>query len=114
MSNQPTTTSAGDPLYAPDVVVPSQFFQERPKTGWQRLQFAVLTDAIQCVIAGFGSQASRTLLIAWEARRWIESDDTGVMSCESICDDWGIDRPALLARLLSGQVTGRLKRQSPV
>ena len=88
-----------------EIILPSQFAERgRARTPEQRLMWAVLSDALDLLLArlrpGALKATSRPRAIA-EARAWVESDDTlWPFSFENICGALGLHPDWLRRRVL--------------
>ena len=89
-----------------EIILPAQFAERsRVRTPEQRLMWAVLSDALDLLLAplrpGALKATSRPRAIA-EARAWVESDDTlWPFSFENICGALGLHPDWLRRRVLA-------------
>ena len=84
------------PLFTPDTLLPSQFFDRVRRRvehdGERRLMIAVLEDAVDVYRKQAGAQEARNQQLFREAEEWIEDRDrTWLFSFENICDVLDID-----------------------
>ena len=86
-------------VFAPEVVLPSQFFSscpastERPE---KRLMLAVLQDAVSTLLKHAGSARSRPRRLMREAEQWINARNSDwPFSFENICGVLNLDAAAL-------------------
>lgn len=103
-----------DSLFAPEVILPSQFFStvhagpERPE---KRLMLAVLQDAVTTLLKHGGSARSEPRRLVREVEQWISARNSDwPFSFENICGALGFDPAALRGglRRLAGAPTPRL------
>src|SRR5713101_2760189 len=90
------------PLFTPDTLLPSQFFDRVRRRvehdGERRLMIAVLEDAVDVYRKQATAQEARGQQLFREAEEWIEDGDrTWLFSFENICDVLDID-PRYLRR----------------
>src|SRR5438309_746898 len=93
--------------YAPDVILPSQYFELQTQRcqldGEKRLMLAVLEDAVQCYLHNLNAKGHRKLAVFNEARDWMRAKSaSGPFAFETICDVLGIE-----ANLLRGALEKR-------
>lgn len=88
-----------DALFAPEVILPSQFFSaipaatERPE---KRLMLAVLEDAVATLLKHAGSARSGSRRLVREAEQWINArNHEWPFSFENICGALNLDASAL-------------------
>src|SRR5713101_7236360 len=84
------------PLFQPDTLLPSQFFDRMRRRvehdGERRLMIAVLEDAVDVYRKQAAAQEARGQQLLREAEEWIEDRDrTWLFSFENICDVLDID-----------------------
>ena len=108
----------------PDIITPEQYFDMRRSraafvAGENRLQLAVLRDAIRILPKGVGTKAKQQRLFL-ETLDWVnDREGTGPFAFEVICDahdinpDWPRKELAVwLARQVAGDVTKLSRRSS--
>src|SRR5438093_11169595 len=96
MKERETTEERLGPLFTPDTLLPSQFFDRMRRRiehdGERRLMIAVLEDAVDVYRKQAGSQDPRGEQLFNEAEVWIEDPDRGwLFSFQNICDVLDID-----------------------
>ena len=87
----------------PDVMLPSQFFNRRVGDRLRELNLlsAMLTDVIECFVAGpWKGAGTTTLWDAADARAWIEGAPTP-LRFKMVCDARGLNPERLRADLLA-------------
>src|SRR2546430_15861612 len=106
MKERETTEERLGPLFTPDTLLPSQFFDRVRRRvehdGERRLMIAVLEDAVDVYRKQAAAQEARGQQLFREAEEWIEDlGRTWLFSFENICDVLDIDseyvRPGLHA-----------------
>jgi hypothetical protein len=93
-------------LFAPDIVLPEQFFEGARRdsyiSGEKALMLAVLEDGIRCFQEHLRNPRSNPRLLSREAEDWIRAVDYDwPFSFNNVCETLGIDPSALRAALLS-------------
>ena len=96
MKERETTEERLGPLFTPDTLLPSQFFDRVRRRvehdGERRLMIAVLEDAVDVYRKQAAAQETRNQQLFREAEEWIEDRDrTWLFSFENICDVLDID-----------------------
>ena len=96
MKERETTEERLGPLFTPDTLLPSQFFDRVRRRvehdGERRLMIAVLEDAVDVYRKQAGAQEARNQQLFREAEEWIEDRNrTWLFSFENICDVLDID-----------------------
>lgn len=92
-------------LFAPDIVLPEQFFQGARRdsyiSGEKALMLAVLEDGIRCFQEHLRNPRSNPRLLSREAERWIRATDyEWPFSFTNVCETLGINPSALRSALL--------------
>ena len=84
-----------------DGVTRDQFYgrAQTIKTPEDRLLLQVLALALSDAHLDAGSATMKQAEISRQARQWIMSDDTGLMSCRMICDALGVNIETLRRRM---------------
>jgi len=93
-------------LFAPDVVLPEQFFEgarrDSQASGEKALMLAVLEDGIRCFQEHLRNPRSNPRLLSQQAEAWIRAVDyEWPFSFNNVCETLGIDPSALRAALLA-------------
>ncbi len=91
-------------LFAPDIVLPEQFFEgarrDSQASGEKALMLAVLEDGIRCFQEHLRNPRSNPRLLSQQAEAWIRAVDyEWPFSFNNVCETLGID-PAALRRAL--------------
>jgi hypothetical protein len=109
----PAETTRGDrtpeslaELFAPDIVLPEQFFEGARRdsyvSGEKALMLAVLEDGIRCFQEHLRNPRSNPRLLSEQAEAWIRAIDYDwPFSFNNVCETLGIDPSALRAALLA-------------
>jgi hypothetical protein len=102
--NERTPESLAD-LFAPDIVLPEQFFEgarrDSQASGEKALMLAVLEDGIRCFQEHLRNPRSNPRLLSQQAESWIRAVDYDwPFSFVNVCETLGIDPAALRAALL--------------
>ncbi len=96
--------SGWDSPSAPDIILPSQYFEltgTQSLSSEQRLMLAVLVDAVNIIHSCRGNGSVRKRGLYNEAHEWIFTAASGkTFSFENVCDGLGIE-PEMLRRRLS-------------
>ena len=91
-------------VFAPEVILPSQFFSSPPATAERpekRLMLAVLQDAVATLLKHAGTARSRPRRLVREAEQWINARNSDwPYSFENICGVLNLDAAALREGLL--------------
>jgi hypothetical protein len=92
-------------LFAPDIVLPEQFFEgarrDSQASGEKALMLAVLEDGIRCFQEHLRNPRSNPRLLSEQAEAWIRAIDYDwPFSFNNVCETLGIDPAALRAALL--------------
>ena len=100
------TPEALSDLFAPDIILPEQFFEGARRdsyiSGEKALMLAVLEDGIRCFQEHLRNPRSNPRLLSREAEDWIRAVDYDwPFSFNNVCETLGIDASALRAALLS-------------
>src|SRR5439155_428265 len=87
-------------LFAPDVVLPEQFFEgarrDSQASGEKALMLAVLEDGIRCFQEHLRNPRSNPRLLSQQAEAWIRAVDyEWPFSFNNVCETLGIDPSAL-------------------
>ena len=93
-------------LFAPDIVLPEQFFEGARRdsyiSGEKALMLAVLEDGIRCFQEHLRNPRSNPRLLSREAEDWIRAVDYDwPFSFNNVCETLGIDPSALRAALVA-------------
>jgi hypothetical protein len=91
-------------LFAPDIVLPEQFFEgvrrDSQASGEKALMLAVLEDGIRCFQEHLRNPRSNPRLLSQQAEAWIRAIDyEWPFSFNNVCETLGIE-PAALRRAL--------------
>ena len=105
----PSTPESLADLFAPDVVLPAQFFEGARRdslaSGEKALMLAVLEDGIRCFQEHLRNPRSNPRLLSQQAEAWIRAVDYDwPFSFNNVCETLGIDPSALRTTLLSWKV----------
>ena len=97
-------------LFAPDIVLPEQFFEgarrDSQASGEKALMLAVLEDGIRCFQEHLRNPRSNPRLLSQQAESWIRAVDyEWPFSFNNVCETLGIDPSALRAALLDWKAT---------
>jgi hypothetical protein len=109
-----SATAPVDAIFAPEVLLPSQFFSARPagaECPEQRLMLAVLQDAVSTLLKHGNRGRGRSRRLAREAQQWIQArNHEWPFSFENICAVLNLDAEALRQGLsnLTGAASARL------
>jgi len=103
--------------FDPDVTAEFQYFRVFRAKGnlasEEKLMFAVLNDAVDCLSRHHHQKSRRSRVIYRETSNWIISDESeAVFSFENICDTLGIN-PSYFRHGVSrwlGEASGELRR----
>ena len=93
-------------LFAPDIVLPEQFFEGARRdsyiSGEKALMLAVLEDGIRCFQEHLRNPRSNPRLLSQQAEEWIRAVDyEWPFSFNNVCETLGIDPSALRSCLLA-------------
>jgi len=104
-------------LFAPDIVLPEQFFEGARRdsyaSGEKALMLAVLEDGIRCFQEHLRNPRSNPRLLSAQAEAWIRAVDyEWPFSFNNVCETLGIDPGALRGALLAWK-TKRLAERDP-
>ena len=93
-------------LFAPDIVLPEQFFEgarrDSQASGEKALMLAVLEDGIRCFQEHLRNPRSNPRLLSQQAETWIRAVDYDwPFSFNNVCETLGIDPSALRSCLLA-------------
>jgi len=102
--NERTPESLAD-LFAPDIVLPEQFFEgarrDSQASGEKALMLAVLEDGIRCFQEHLRNPRSNPRLLSQQAETWIRAVDyEWPFSFNNVCETLRIDPDALRRTLL--------------
>jgi hypothetical protein len=101
-------TAYAENTFAPDVVLPVQFYAEQGVAGRspeRRLMLAILEDAVLTVLKHSGKPGKRARRLVREVERWVALHDTSwIFSFESICSVLDIDAGAMRNSLRRSQL----------
>ena len=103
-------------LFAPDVVLPEQFFEGARRdsyvSGEKALMLAVLEDGIRGFQEHLRNPRSNPRLLSQQAESWIRAIDYDwPFSFNNVCETLGIDPSALRAALLTWKAQRLAERQ---
>ena len=92
-------------LFAPDIVLPEQFFEGARRdsciSGEKALMLAVLEDGIRCFQEHLRNARSNPRLLSQQAEEWIRAVDyEWPFSFNNVCDALGIDPDCMRDALL--------------
>ena len=104
-------------LFAPDIVLPEQFFEGARRdsyiSGEKALMLAVLEDGIRCFQEHLRNPRSNPRLLSQEAETWIKSVDYDwPFSFNNVCETLGIDPSALRSALLACKAKRLAEREN--
>jgi hypothetical protein len=104
-------------LFAPDIVLPEQFFEgarrDSQASGEKALMLAVLEDGIRCFQEHLRNPRSNPRLLSQQAEAWIRAVDyEWPFSFNNVCETLGIDPSALRAALLDWKTKRLAERGS--
>ena len=93
-------------LFAPDIVLPEQFFEgvrrDSQASGEKALMLAVLEDGIRCFQEHLRNPRSNPRLLSQQAEAWIRAIDyEWPFSFNNVCETLGISPDALREKLLT-------------
>ena len=93
-------------LFAPDVVLPEQFFEgarrDSQASGEKALMLVVLEDGIRCFQEHLRNPRSNPRLLSQQAEAWMRAIDCEwPFSFNNVCETLGIDPSALRGALLA-------------
>jgi hypothetical protein len=93
-------------LFAPDIVLPEQFFEGARRdsyiSGEKALMLAVLEDGIRCFQEHLRNPRSNPRLLSQQAEDWIRAVDyEWPFSFNNVCETLGVDPSALRTALLA-------------
>ena len=102
-------------LFAPDIVLPEQFFEGARRdsciSGEKALMLAVLEDGIRCFQEHLTNARSNPRLLSKQAEDWIRADDWDwPFSFNNVCENLCIDPEALRLALF----TWKTRKLAPV
>jgi len=114
--NDRTPESLAD-LFAPDIVLPEQFFEGARRdsyiSGEKALMLAVLEDGIRCFQEHLRNPRSNPRLLSEQAETWIRAIDyEWPFSFNNVCETLGIDPSALRTALLTWKAKRLAERDS--
>jgi hypothetical protein len=103
-------------LFAPDIVLPEQFFEGARRdsyvSGEKALMLAVLEDGIRCFQEHLRNPRSNPRLLSQQAEDWIRAVDyEWPFSFNNVCETLGIDPSALRGALLAWKAKRLAERQ---
>src|SRR5207237_1899027 len=92
-------------LFAPDIVLPEQFFEgtrhDSQASGEKALMLAVLEDGIRCFQEHLRNPRSNPRLLSQQAEQWIRAVDyEWPFSFQNVCETLGINPESLRGALL--------------
>ncbi len=104
-------------LFAPDIVLPEQFFEGARRdsyiSGEKALMLAVLEDGIRCFQEHLRNPRSNPRLLSREAEDWIRAVDYDwPFSFNNVCETLGIDPSALRSALLNWKARRLSEREN--
>jgi len=104
-------------LFAPDIVLPEQFFEgarrDSQASGEKALMLAVLEDGIRCFQEHLRNPRSNPRLLSQQAEAWIRAVDYDwPFSFNNVCETLGIDPGALRDALLDWKAKRLTERDS--
>jgi hypothetical protein len=104
-------------LFAPDIVLPEQFFEGARRdsciSGEKALMLAVLEDGIRCFQEHLRNARSNPRLLSQQAEEWIRAVDyEWPFSFNNVCETLGIDPSALRRALLAWKAARLAERDS--
>jgi hypothetical protein len=118
--------SEGGSLFAPSILTPEQFYDERRDDSAmrpiKRLMLAVLEDALRCLQKHADAKSGARRMMYWEAEQWLCSErGNALFSFTMVCETLGIEADYLRSGLLQwrrmtprGELGQRVARRSPV
>jgi hypothetical protein len=118
--------SEGSSLFAPSILTPEQFYDERRDDSAmrpiKRLMLAILEEALRCLQKHAGAKSGARRLMYWEAEQWLYSEGgNALFSFTMVCETLGIEPEYLRSGLLQwrrmqprGDLGQRVARRSPV
>lgn len=118
--------SEGSSLFAPSILTPEQFYDERRDDSVmrpiKRLMLAILEDALRCLQKHADAKSGARRLMYWEAEQWLCSESgNALFSFTMVCETLGIEPEYLRSGLLQwrrmqprGELGHRVARRSPV
>jgi hypothetical protein len=103
-------------LFAPDIVLPEQFFEGARRdsyiSGEKALMLAVLEDGIRCFQEHLRNPRSNPRLLSQQAEEWIRAVDyEWPFSFNNVCETLGIDPSALRSCLLAWKAKRLTERE---
>jgi hypothetical protein len=103
-------------LFAPDIVLPEQFFEgarhDSQASGEKALMLAVLEDGIRCFQEHLRNPRSNPRLLSQQAEAWIRAVDyEWPFSFNNVCETLRIDPGALRAALLDWKARRLAERE---
>jgi hypothetical protein len=103
-------------LFAPDIVLPEQFFEgarhDSQASGEKALMLAVLEDGIRCFQEHLRNPRSNPRLLSQQAEAWIRAVDyEWPFSFNNVCETLRIDPAALRAALLDWKARRLAERE---
>ncbi len=119
-------SSEGSSLFAPSILTPEQFYDERRDDSAmrpiKRLMLAVLEDALRCLQKHADAKSGARRMMYWEAEQWLCSErGNALFSFTMVCETLGIEPEYLRSGLLQwrkttprGDTGQRVARRSPV
>jgi hypothetical protein len=104
-------------LFAPDIVLPEQFFEGARRdsciSGEKALMLAVLEDGIRCFQEHLRNARSNPRLLSQQAEEWIRAVDyEWPFSFNNVCETLGIDPSALRHALLAWKAARLAEREA--
>jgi hypothetical protein len=113
---QDRTPEALADLFAPDVVLPEQFFEGARRdsyiSGEKALMLAVLEDGIRCFQEHLRNPRSNPRLLSQQSEAWIRAVDyEWPFSFNNVCETLGIDPSALRSALLGWKAKRLAERE---
>ena len=122
-TNGPRSPESLAGLFAPDIILPEQFFEGARRdsylSGEKALMLAVLEDGIRCFQEHLTNPRSNPRLLSKQAEDWIKAVDyEWPFSFNNVCETLGIDPEALREKLLTWksqrlQTTGESTSPTP-
>jgi hypothetical protein len=105
-------------LFAPDIVLPEQFFEgarrDSQASGEKALMLAVLEDGIRCFQEHLRNPRSNPRLLSQQAETWIRAVDYDwPFSFNNVCETLGIDPGALRGALLDWKAKRLAEHDAP-
>ena len=113
----PSTPESLADLFAPDFVLPAQFFEGARRdslaSGEKALMLAVLEDGIRCFQEHLRNPRSNPRLLSQQAEAWIRAVDYDwPFSFNNVCETLGIDPSALRGALLAWKTKRLVEREA--